>query len=43
MSKKQEKKGLNISAASFVAAILILLVLMVMTYALTFVIHGGEI
>ena len=43
MSEKQEKKGLNISAASFVAAILILLVLMVLTYGLTFVIPGGEI
>ena len=39
---KAEKKGLNISAKSFVSAILIIFVLMAATYALTFLIPGGE-
>ena len=43
MDTHTEKKGLNISAASFVAALIILLVLMILTYGLTFVIPGGEI
>lgn len=42
MSEKQEKKGLNISAKSFVTAILVLLVLMIFTYILTLVIPGGQ-
>lgn len=43
MSVDKERKGLNISAASFVAALVILLVLMILTYGLTFVIPGGGI
>lgn len=39
----QEKKGLNISARSFVTAILVLFVLMTLTYILTFIVPGGEI
>ena len=42
MDTKQEKKGLNISTRSFVTAILIIFALMVVTYALTFLIPGGE-
>ena len=42
MDTKQEKKGLNISARSFVTAILIIFALMMVTYALTFLIPGGE-
>lgn len=40
---QKEKKGLNISAASFVAAIAILVGLMILTYILTLVIPGGNI
>lgn len=39
---EKEKKGLNISAKSFLAAIAILLVLMLGTYAMTFFIPGGH-
>ena len=39
----QAKKGLNISAKSFVTAIIVLFVLMILTYTLTFIIPGGEI
>ena len=39
----QQKKGLNISAKSFVTAIAVLLVLMVLTYILTFIVPGGGI
>ena len=42
MSAKQEKKGLNISAKSFITATVIIFVLMVLTYLLTFLIPGGE-
>lgn len=35
-------KGLNISAKSFVLAIIIIFLLMAVTYALTFIIPGGE-
>ena len=38
----KEKKGLNISAKSFITATVIIFVLMVLTYVLTFVIPGGE-
>lgn len=38
----QENKGLNISVKSFITAIIVVLVLMVLTYGLTFVIPGGE-
>ena len=37
-----KKKGLNISARSFLAAIVIIFLLMVLTYALTFLVPGGE-
>ena len=37
-----EKKGLNISTKSFVTAIAVIFVLMLLTYILTFVIPGGE-
>ena len=43
MSGEKEKKGLNISAKSFVVAIVILLILMALTYLLTFLIPGGQI
>ena len=42
METKQEKKGLNISAKSFITAIVIIFALMVLAYVLTFVIPGGE-
>ena len=42
MAKEKEKKGLNISAKSFIVAIVIIFVLMILTYALTFMISGGE-
>lgn len=42
MCTKTEKKGLNISTKSFITAILIIFILMVLTYVLTFVIPGGE-
>ena len=37
-----EKKGLNISAKSFITAIIVILILMICTYALSFIIPGGE-
>lgn len=40
--ENKEKKGLNISAKSFITAIAVIFVLMVATYALTFIISGGE-
>ena len=39
---KQENKGLNIGARSFIVAIVIIFVLMLLTYLLTFLIPGGE-
>ena len=42
MEQSKQKKGLNISVRSFVTAILVLLVLMVLTYVLTLVIPGGS-
>ena len=42
MSIKEEKKGLNISTRSFITAIVIIFILMVLTYVLTFMIPGGE-
>ena len=39
---KKEKKGLNISTKSFITAIVVIFVLMVLTYILTFFIPGGE-
>ncbi len=41
-SDQTPKKGLNISAKSFIAAIAVIFVLMVVTYGLTLVIPGGE-
>ena len=38
----EEKKGLNISAKSFLTAIVVIFALMVLTYVLTFIIPGGE-
>lgn len=43
MKKETEKKGLNISAKSFVTAILVIFALMVLTYGLTFIVPGGGI
>ncbi len=44
MSKeKKEEKGLNVSAKSFITAILVIFVLMVLTYGLTFIVPGGGI
>ncbi len=42
METNNEKKGLNISAKSFITALAIIFVLMILTYVLTFVIPGGE-
>ena len=39
---KKEKKGLDVSARSFITAIIVLLVLMAVTFGLTMVIPGGE-
>ena len=43
MENTTEKKGLNISVRSFITAIAVLFVLMIMTYVLTFIVPGGEI
>lgn len=42
MPAKQAKKGLNISVKSFLTAILVLFVLMILTYTLTLIIPGGQ-
>ena len=42
MNTTNEKKGLNISAKSFITAIVIIFVLMVLTYVLTLVVPGGD-
>lgn len=42
MNTQKEKKGLNISTRSFITAIVIIFVLMILTYILTFIIPGGE-
>ena len=42
MGTTKEKKGLNISAKSFITATVIIFVLMVLTYILTFLIPGGQ-
>ena len=42
MKERQEKKGLNISVTSFVAALLVLLLLMAATYLLALVIPGSS-
>ena len=38
---ENKQKGLNISARSFIAAIVIIFLLMLATYILTFVVPGG--
>ena len=43
MSKKSENTGLNISVKSFITAIVVIFILMLGTYGLTFVIPGGGI
>ena len=43
MEDTNEKKGLNISVKSFITAIAVLLVLMILTYGLTFIVPGGGI
>ena len=42
MSETNQKKGLDISAASFITAMIIIFALMCGTYALTFVVPSGE-
>lgn len=42
METNKEKKGLNISAKSFITALVIIFVLMILTYILTFIIPSGE-
>lgn len=42
MTEQKEKKGLNVSAKSFITAIIVIFVLMILTYVLTFIIPGGE-
>ncbi len=42
LKNKKENKGLNISAKSFITAIVIIFILMVLTYVLTFLVPGGE-
>ena len=42
MGKNKEGKGLNVSIKSYVTAIAVILTLMILTYALTFIIPGGE-
>lgn len=42
MSEQTENKGLGINAKSFIGAILMIFILMCLTFALTFVIPGGE-
>lgn len=43
MMEKKEEKGLNVSAKSFITAIFVIFVLMVLTYGLTFIVPGGGI
>lgn len=42
MQKKHEGKGLDVSVKSYITAIAVILVLMIFTFALTFLIPGGE-
>ena len=39
---QEQKKGLGISAKSFVTALIVIFALMVITYVLTFIIPGGQ-
>lgn len=41
-SQSNENKGLNLSVRSFLTAIFVILLLMIITYGLTFVVPGGE-
>lgn len=43
MNNTTEKKGLNISAKSFITAILVIFILMILTYVLTFVVPDAGI
>lgn len=43
MNQAKEKKGLNISTKSFVTAIGVIFVLMILTYGLTFIVPEGEL
>lgn len=43
MNNTTEKKGLNISATSFISAILVIFILMILTYALTFAVPNAGI
>ena len=43
MNENKEKKGVNMSAKSFVTAIVVIFLLMVLTYGLTFIVPGGYI
>lgn len=43
MGRKKEKKTLEASVKSFITAIIVIFVMMVLTYALTFIIPGGGI
>ncbi len=43
MNQTKEKKGLNISTKSFLTAIVVIFILMILTYGLTFVVPEGEI
>ena len=42
MSDTKPKEGLNISVKSFITAIVVIFILMALTYALTFIVPGGE-
>ncbi len=42
MSNSNDKKGLSISTASFITATVLIFVLMVLTYIMTFMVPGGE-
>lgn len=41
MAKEKKEGGLNVSVKSFLTAIIVIFVLMIATYVLTFVIPGG--
>ncbi len=42
MGTKEQSKGMQVSVKSFITALVILFLLMVLTYGLTFIIPGGE-
>ena len=42
MSNSNDKKGLSISTTSFITATILIFVLMVLTYIMTFMVPGGE-